>query len=227
MNDPRLDLYARKFFTTENAASYDLLAFIATFGEDRQWKRQIIKRVKKDNGLMLDLACGTGILTSMLDKEDCSKRLVGLDLTFEYLRLAREKLQSALLVNGTAEILPYKSDSFDSIVSSYLPKYVNIGILLDECWRVLRGDGILVLHDFVYPVNELVQRIWKSYFNFLSLIASFVKKWQNVFRELDQVVENSGWVKQTIDFLHLKGFTDISCTYYTLGTAAIISAKKP
>ncbi|MCL4435094.1 MAG: class I SAM-dependent methyltransferase [Thaumarchaeota archaeon] len=242
---------AKRFFTSANAENYDRVVCITTFGRDSVWKRQIIKLANLDHHhTILELACGTGILSSMLttaassnssteDRE--SVTVAGIDLTFEYLLAAKRKAmkehsrnqqskrrtsKTPSLVQGTAEVLPYRSNYFDAIVSSYLAKYVDVQQVVDECWRVLKPSGVVVFHDFTYPRSSKMRSLWNTYFAVLRLAGRFADSWRVVFNQLDKVVRESSWVKQTEEALYNSGFQDISCKYCTFSTAAIISAKK-
>jgi ubiquinone/menaquinone biosynthesis C-methylase UbiE len=210
------------FFTPSNANSYDWLVRLATFGQDSAWKHEIIRAVD-DCSDILELACGTGILLSMLAQR--GKKIAGIDLTFAYLRESKRKL-TAPIVQGTAESLPYRSESFDAIVSSYVAKYVNLHEVIDECWRVLRPGGVAIFHDFIYP-NGLMSSLWNRYFALLRLAGLFVISWKVVFEQLDDTIKRSDWVDQTIHAFKNRKFQGISCKSYTGGTAAIVSAKKP
>jgi demethylmenaquinone methyltransferase/2-methoxy-6-polyprenyl-1,4-benzoquinol methylase len=214
----------RKFFTSQNASEYDSIVSFCTFGQDSLWKKQILRIIDKHDRI-LDLACGTGILSSMLINTSAG-HVMGLDLSFDYLQIAKSKMKNFLVVNSTAERIPYKDESFDSIMSSYLAKYVNIKMVVDECWRILRPNGIIVFHDFIYPKNSIMQRLWDRYLRILKTIGYFLAKWATVFQELSQVIKNSKWVEETIDALKKRGFKDITCKHYTFSTAAIVSAKK-
>jgi demethylmenaquinone methyltransferase/2-methoxy-6-polyprenyl-1,4-benzoquinol methylase len=214
---------ARSFFTPANANSYNDVARLATFGQDQAWKREIINAVGK-HYFVLDLACGTGVLSSMLS--EAGKKVVGIDLANEYLRMMKHKFDLPLAL-GTAEILPYRGESFDAAVSSYLAKYVNIQDVVDECWRVLKPGGVLIFHDFTYPKNRLTRRLWSSYFSILRLIGRFALSWRTVFEQLDDVIMRSDWTGQSLAALHRKGFHKVSCRSYTAYTAAIVSAEKP
>ena len=102
-----------------------ILSYVfTTFGQDSSWKNQILKIIGRQSSV-LDLACGTGILSLMLIDSAITK-VIGLDLVFDYLEIAKKKTKKLFLINGTAEILPYKNECFDSITSSYLAKYVDI-----------------------------------------------------------------------------------------------------
>lgn len=213
---------AGKFFTPTNAGSYDSVAHLATFGRDSAWKREIIKAVG-GRSFVLELASGTGILSSML--LDAGKSVIGIDLTLEYLRASKYRLRMEI-AQGTAEILPYRNGSFDAVASSYLAKYVNVKKVIDECWRVLSPGGIVVFHDFTYP-KGIMRGLWNAHFAVLRIAGRLATPWRAVFEQLDGVIKNSDWAGQTTRALQRRGFRNVDCNYYTAGTAAIVSAEKP
>ena len=90
---------ARTFFTSDNAANYDSIVRFTTFGQDYIWKNQIVKMIGK-RCLVLDLACGTGILSSMFIDDTDVTRVIGIDLEFNYLKVAKNKRKNLLLING-------------------------------------------------------------------------------------------------------------------------------
>ena len=216
---------ARKFFNSKTASSYDFIVRLTTFGQDNLWKNHMLSILDKRENI-LDLACGTGILSSLLSKSD-KKQVICLDLALDYLKLAKKKRRHDLFINGNAETLPYKSDSFDTIISSYLAKYVDIRKLIEECWRVLKHNGIIVFHDFTYPQNVIFRSLWDAYFAVLQIVGNFSASWAIVFSDLNNVIRNTKWVEEMMYVLQQVGFKSISCNFYTMGTAAIISAKKP
>jgi demethylmenaquinone methyltransferase/2-methoxy-6-polyprenyl-1,4-benzoquinol methylase len=182
--------------------------------------------------MCLDLASGTGILSSLIERRGNQgggrpRNVVGLDLTFGYLQMAKKKLNTGQLTNGTAQLLPYREQSFDSITSSYLAKYVDIEKVVTECWRVLKRGGVVVFHDFTYPSNSLARNLWNCYFRILRSAAKMISSWAPVFQELDQVIKMSNWLGQTILALEGTGFKNISFRFYTMKTSAIVSAEKP
>ncbi|MFL6490598.1 MAG: methyltransferase domain-containing protein [Nitrososphaera sp.] len=213
---------AMRFFTPANADSYDLVLRLATFGQDIAWKYEII-RAASHRSHILELACGTGILSSMLAER--GKSVTGIDLTFEYLLASKRRLKVPI-AQGTAEVLPYRGESFDAIVSSYLAKYVDIQRVIDECWRVLKPGGVVVFHDFTYPTG-LMRNLWNIYFALLRLAGRFVTSWKVVFGQLDDVIKKSDWVNKTLCVLKNRKFQNVNYRSYTAGTSAIVSAQKP
>jgi demethylmenaquinone methyltransferase/2-methoxy-6-polyprenyl-1,4-benzoquinol methylase len=196
---------------------------ITTFGRDAAWKKEIMKAVTAE-GPVLDLACGTGILTSLLLKS--GRKVAGLDLTHDYLQIANEKT-GQVFAQGTAEVLPYRDGTFDAVVSSYLAKYADMNLVVGECWRVLRPDGIAVFHDFTCPTGAM-RGLWDAYFAILRLAGrGIAKSWSPVFDGLDGVICRSQWAEQTVNAMQKRGFQDVTLRRLTAGTAAIVAGRKP
>ena len=92
---------AKHFFTPENASSYDKVVKYATFGFDNLWKREMNKKIRVDDKCILDLACGTGIMASLIHSDNL-RTVIGSDLVFEYLLHAKKLrilLRSIYLIN--------------------------------------------------------------------------------------------------------------------------------
>ncbi|HET9774764.1 MAG TPA: class I SAM-dependent methyltransferase, partial [Nitrososphaeraceae archaeon] len=158
----------KKFFSSDNALSYDLVVKYTTFGKDSSWKRHIMKNVKGEHIRILDLACGTGICSTFIPSSNLE--MFGADMTYDYIIKAKNRMRYSFLTNCVAEFMPFQSDTFDVVLSSYLAKYANIPLLVDELWRIIKKNGSIIFHDFTYPTNFFMQTMWKSYFVILNLI---------------------------------------------------------
>jgi ubiquinone/menaquinone biosynthesis C-methylase UbiE len=100
---------------------------------------------------LLDVGCGTGpALLTLAQEMGETGRVFGVDLSSGMLKVASEKLARANLsrpVNlnqGDAAALPYKSDSFDAVFSSFTLELFDtpeIATVLAECCRVLKPAG--------------------------------------------------------------------------------------
>lgn len=215
--------YARAFFAKENSHDYDKLVRLATLGQDSIWKKKIIRNIP-NNCLVLDLACGTGILSSLLIEN--GNEVLGIDLTFGYLEMIITKGLEMNLVNANAEILPFIDNTFDFIVTSYLPKYTNLSLLIDECHRVLKVGGFIVLHDFTLPKNSLYRYAWQNYYRLIKYIWRDDVKWKNVFSDLDVLIKQNDWDSRIEDILATFGFSQIISTYLTFQTSLLVTAIK-
>ena len=126
--------YVAHFFP-DTGRSYDRVVAWTTVGFDVRWKRRLLDLVPPSRAV-LDLACGTGIVTFALLGRFPAARVVGVDVTEDYLAVARAKHQArggdVVWLLGDAVATPVASRGpFDAIVSSYLPKFVDPERLLD------------------------------------------------------------------------------------------------
>ena len=188
--------YVPQFFN-DTSNSYDKLVHWTTFGKDSLWKNKILEQLSTENTI-LDLACGTGILTRQIAKKIPLAEIVGVDITKTYLEKAKEKLnsyQNISFVNQDAEKLNL-GRKFDCITASYLPKYCDSEILIKACLEHLNEGGIIILHDFTYPKNMFVRKMWNLYFKALHFVGFFIPSWKDVFVNLPSLIRASNWVEK-------------------------------
>lgn len=215
---------AKDFFTEQNANSYDQIVRYATIGRDKYWKKNILTKIQGNT--VLDLASGTGILSEMIRNSNDALEVLSLDLSFDYVKISKNRRRIRTVVNANAEMLPFRDRSCDCIVSSYLAKYVDIDKLVAEIGRVITPNGIVVFHDFSYPRNKVIRIGWKFHFKLLCTVGLVITSWRHVFSELDQMIENSKWSEEVPASLRSHGFVEISSMYFTFGTSKMIVAKK-
>jgi ubiquinone/menaquinone biosynthesis C-methylase UbiE len=111
----------------------------------------------RPRGLVLDLACGPGILSAALAPQ--TEFMVGVDITPEMIRMARERCRKAGVCNarfleGPAEALPFPPATFDGVVTRLSIHHVPAPHeVLREVRRVLKPDGSLILADAISSVD--------------------------------------------------------------------------
>ncbi len=215
---------ARKFFAG-TSASYDAVVKITTFGRDTAWKREILDLIPQGNYKVLDLACGTGILTFAIASKVSA--VVGVDLMEESIRVANEKARRYNIANvsfctSAAETVPQKDNNFDFVTASYLPKYCDIDIVVKESARLLRRNGVLIMHDFTYPRSTTMRGLWNAYFAILRIAGVFIPSWKPVFNELDRVIKESRWVEELMHAMNRYGFRNLQHKSLTSDTSAIV-----
>lgn len=226
--DPRLELVHRFFSGT--GTSYDFIVNIATFGIDRRWKRRIVDLLPLNPTRVLDLACGTGILTLAIAHRYPNCRVVGVELRDEYLEIARKKVQK-LGIRNVEWVLSraedYRSSGpFDCVCSSYLAKYADLQRLTRNTKDMLIEGGLLLMHDFSYPPKASLAWIWRFYLKTLKLVGSpFFPAWREIFSGLPRLVEETRWVSELQEVLGENGFGHIRMEYLTAYGSAIITAR--
>ena len=218
-------------FFSGTGPSYDFMLNLCTLGFDRWWKKEILEKIPEGSLRILDQACGTGILTLKIAQKLPLCHIVGVDLLEEYLNIAKDKARRQKLGNvefilGKAEevLLP---QGFDCITSSYLAKYAELGNLIRNARKMLRGGGVLIMHDFTYPPNHAFARLWEFYFRILQAAGRWkYQKWRAIFDGLPPLLRETRWTTELVRFLKENAFPDVSIQSLTLGTSAIVTAKK-
>ncbi|NGO79491.1 class I SAM-dependent methyltransferase, partial [Streptomyces sp. YC504] len=95
-----------------------------------------------DAALLLDVACGTGIVTERLAGPGL--RVVGVDAAFGMAARAVERLPGSVVL-GDGCRLPFASGGFDAVSLIWLLHLVpDAEPVLAECARVLRPGGVLL-----------------------------------------------------------------------------------
>ena len=218
------DLVPRFFDKT--AQTYDKIVNFTTFGRDKYWKKEIIKKIPQCN-YILDLACGTGILTFQIAKKFPDAQIIGVDVTESYLNVAQKKLdpnQKISFLNQDAEKLSL-SQKFDCITSSYIPKYCNPETLITVCINHLNSGGKIILHDFTYPKNRTVRTLWNIYFVILNLIGYFVPNWKDVFVDLPKLIRSTKWLDEYENTMKIHGL-QVERQFLTYNSSSILTGTK-
>lgn len=132
----------------EMAWTYDLVAWIVSLGQWRNWQRAALPYLNiKAGDCVLELAHGTGNL--QMDLYAAGYQRVALDLSPAMGRIAQRKLQrhhlQAPLVRGLGQHLPFADHSFDAIVSTFPTPFIIEPETLREAHRVLKPHKRLVI----------------------------------------------------------------------------------
>lgn len=224
------ELVARFFNGT--GKSYDQVVHLGTLGLDIYWKKKIYSKIINQPSAILDLACGTGIVTFGMQRRFPKARIVGVDVTADYLEIARQRAKDQGLANvefilSDAETVKL-SESFDCITSSYIPKYVNAERLLANLSPHLRSGGLFVMHDFAYPRNGIARSIWEGYNDILNFVGRrLYPEWKTVFDyELTSLIRTSKWIDEFSKALEKHNYEKIEVEHLSFGSAAVLTARK-
>jgi ubiquinone/menaquinone biosynthesis C-methylase UbiE len=129
------------------------------------WRTPLVEQAMEGNpGSVLDLGCGTGLLTAELAGRAAEARIVGVDADPEALARARARLGDAELVQARAQALPFEAGSFDRVVSSLVFHHLmpsDKGAALAEARRVLSPGGRLHLADFGRPHDPVMRAAFR------------------------------------------------------------------
>lgn len=131
-------------FYREFAWTYDAVAAGVSGGQWSQWTLAALPFLR---GRVLELGCGTGNIQRALAEQH--GHAVGLDLSPQMLRLASAKLKGAglqtQLLRANAGILPFPSQTFDTLIATFPSEYIVAPETVAEARRVLRPAGQFVI----------------------------------------------------------------------------------
>lgn len=149
--------------TLNNVAKiYDLLSPLMTFGQEGRFSKKIVELLEhKEDRKILDVGCGTGTPTIYIANAFYKEGsfIIGLDAAPKMIEVARKKIKNLKNIRfdiGIAEKLPYASNFFDCVISTFFFHHVNFELkkkCLQEIWRVLKVGGKTVIVDVDTPTS--------------------------------------------------------------------------
>jgi demethylmenaquinone methyltransferase/2-methoxy-6-polyprenyl-1,4-benzoquinol methylase len=144
------------------APRYDLINRLMTFGLDQAWRRATVTALAlPPNSLVVDLACGTGDLTRLAQRQ--GYRVVGTDLSAGMLAANRG---TAPLVEADCSRLPFPDRTFDGLVCGYaLRNFTDLEVALAEMARVLRPGGRLAVLEVDAPASPVLRTGYDVWFH--------------------------------------------------------------
>lgn len=145
------------------AERYDVTNDVLSLGQDRLWRRAVVKAVDPRPGLrILDLAAGTA--TSSEPFANAGADVVACDFSLGMLRVGRRRRPELNFVAGDATALPFADASFDVATISFGLRNVNEpDAALREMRRVVRPGGRLVVCEFSHPTVGPFRKVYDEY----------------------------------------------------------------
>lgn len=144
--------------------NYDLLFnwfFYLPCGGEKTFREKCVKfanLVTEDR--ILDLCCGTGELTTVIEGKGFVKELVGVDISEPAIEIAKTKTRhmSVIFIKASADDLPIDSSRFTKCFISFglhhMSRHERRRTLL-EAHRTLAPKGTLYIIDYNLPVKGL------------------------------------------------------------------------
>ena len=223
----------RAIFSTI-ADRYDFITVVLSYGQDRRWKRRLIDlAAPRPDARALDLATGTGDIAFALAARGAG--VVGLDITFRMIELARDKgargfqpsgagspeklaLRSPCFLVGDMLALPFPAGSFDVVTTGYgLRNVPNLATAIDEIARVLAPGGQLLSLDFNRPSNRVVRSAYLAYLTVVGATLGWVlHRDADTYRYIPASIRQYPGAEAVARMFEARGFTGVRC-YPVLG----------
>lgn len=134
----------------------------------------IIENIVFKSGIYLDAGSGTNLFLDYLNKERIKRniRLIGLDISFNMLKIAKEKQKKSYLILGDIENLPFKSNLFAGFISiTSFQSLPDIRKGIEEINRVFKRSGLLAITILKksFNLNE-IKKLFQPHFQDLNYI---------------------------------------------------------
>ncbi|EWS99866.1 ubiquinone biosynthesis methyltransferase UbiE [Intrasporangium oryzae NRRL B-24470] len=189
------------------AEKYDVTNDVLSLGQDRLWRRAVVKTVAAKPGeRILDIAAGTG--TSSEPWADREIEVVPADFSLGMLRVGRRRRPDMAFTAADAMSLPFADESFDVVTMSFgLRNVADMSVALREFLRVTKPGGRLVICEFSQPVNKAFRTVYSNYLmkalpqvarrtssnpDSYVYLAESIRAWPPQ-GELARAIEQSGW----------------------------------
>jgi demethylmenaquinone methyltransferase/2-methoxy-6-polyprenyl-1,4-benzoquinol methylase len=213
------------------ARRYDLLNHVLSMNIDKRWRRLVRKKLQPilddPDGLILDVACGTGDLSIELQSHSKAK-VIGTDFCRPMLAVAATKDETIPFVEGDAMNLGFADDSVDAVTIAFgLRNLSNFSDGLAEFHRILKPGGKLVVLEFSSPVIPGLRQAFNFYFmHILPRIGGAVSGSRGAYEYLPDSVAKFPDQKRLAGLMRETGFVDVEYTNLTGGIAAIHSGTR-
>jgi demethylmenaquinone methyltransferase/2-methoxy-6-polyprenyl-1,4-benzoquinol methylase len=145
------------------AERYDLTNDVLSLGQDRLWRRAVLKAVDPQPGeRVLDLAAGTGTSSEPFAVRGAS--VVPADFSLGMLRVGKRARPDLPFVAGDAMRLPFADEVFDAVTISFgLRNVSDPDAALRELQRVTKPGGRLVVCEFSAPTWRPFRTLYVEY----------------------------------------------------------------
>jgi len=138
---------------------YDRFLRSVTFGLIDRWQELLVKNTPAGK-FPVDVGTGTGEIVKKIRQEYSDCFPVGIDVSFNMLRRAKEKNRDSFFMKASAYSLPFKDGSVSSIYMSLVFRHLKPEESINEFSRVLNNGGYIGILDISKPSEILFNAVF-------------------------------------------------------------------
>lgn len=223
--------YVRRMFG-RIAGRYDLMNRLMTFGQDRRWRRYLVKQAAlPPGGRLLDVATGTGDIAFEALRQQPDAEVVGADFAQEMMRVGRVRPGGDRVAWATADALalPLADASFDAVTSGYLMRNViDVAGAFREQMRVVRPGGrVVTLDTSPPPRNALRPFIMFHLKTVIPALGRLVAGDSSAYTYLPESTQAFKSPDELADIMRGVGLVDVRYRRFMFGTMAVHTGTRP
>lgn len=127
------------------------------FGGIEREAQEVLEFFGEDLQVVMDLSCGTGIMTRNLIRNQLDEFIIALDYSESMLRMLKKQLDiektsnldNLVIIRGNAELIPLIDNCLDAVYAgAAMHCWENPRKAIEEIYRVLRKEGKLFATTF-------------------------------------------------------------------------------
>lgn len=210
------------------ASRYNLMNRLMTGGQDQRWRRFLVKMAQvPQQGVVLDLATGTGDIAFEVLKAVPNARVVGADFAVPMMHVGQKQQlgDHVRWCAADAMKLPFVSEQFDAVVSGYLVRNVpDIRQTLAEKVRVLKRGGRVVILDSSPPKQNILKPFILLYLRYgIPLLGRLIsgKQGADAYKYLPESTQAFKTPEELASLMKEAGFKDVAYKTFMFGTMAV------
>jgi len=214
----------------EIAPNYQFMNGLLSLHLDKYWRLALLKECPcKPNDFLLDIACGTGDILTLLKKSNPQILPFGLDLSHGMLAKAKTIDPDLSLLRGNGIQTPFRDSSFHGITIAFgfrnMPDHDSF---LKECFRILKPGGRLLILELTQPENFLLRALNRIYLNtILPLISGMFAKNKEAYQYLAESIESFPPQSEIQEKMGAHGYHEPSYLPLSMGIVTLFSGRKP
>ena len=222
------------------APTYDRLNHMLSLGIDRRWRRTAVDALGKHfppqggQGVILDIATGTGDFAMLLAERLKPQRIIGADISEGMMDVGRKKVAQAGLQDVISfqwedcTKLSFPDGTFDAVTSAYgVRNFQDLDAGLREMQRVLRPGGHLLIVELTPPPRfPMKQLFWVYAHVVMPLLGRLISHDDSAYTYLPASMEAFPQPEKMESILRRAGFTDIQWHRFTFGISTMYLIKK-
>jgi len=214
------------------AGRYRLMNRLITFGQDRRWRREVVREAMlPPGGRLLDAASGTGDIAQEALRSTRGVQAVGTDFSLEMMKVGRRLPggESILWCASDALELPFPDGTFDAVTSGYLLRNVSDPerAFREQC-RVVRPGGRVVCLDTSPPPPSLLRPLILLHLRVvIPLLGRLVAGDRSAYAYLTSSTEAFKTPGELAGIMSQAGLRDIRHRLFMFGTIAVHAGTRP